>query len=728
MDALPWKPEILDPSVARDVGRLADLRCAGRVLREHDTLDLQLSDLADTRHPGRALTPDERACAIEAIRGGQSPSAYGRYVFFGWTGELVRLLPPAEFAELRLDRNRNKVTREEIARLRQKTVGVVGLSVGNAVALTLALEGACGALVLADFDTLSTSNMNRVRASVTEIGLPKAVIAARQIARIDPYLRVELLSEGITAENADAFVSGVDVCVDECDSVAMKALLRQRCRERGVPVVMETSDRGLLDVERFDLERGRPLLHGLLPEWPVERFQALSADERVGMVARIVGERCVSVRAAASLLELKGTLSTWPQLASDVALGGATVTAAVRRILLGQPMSSGRRYVDLEKLLTSEPEPQPQPERQPQPQSRAEPRPAIPFEALLSAAVRAPSGGNCQPWRFHVDGSTVWVVHDAPRSRTLLDRTGEAAMVALGAAVENLCIAATHHELEPRVTAFPRPDRPDVVARVDLSSGWPKPDPLLDAVFQRVTDRRRPARTALPDATKAALLAAIGSDATLRLREGPLELDLIGEILAEVDRVRFLHPVLHDEMMKELRWTAAAADATRDGMGLDEIEAGDLDKAVMAELSRPDVAAFLRSQNGGSKLGDPARAWIRSASAVGLISALDGSHPAAFAAGRAAQRVWLTATAQGIGLQPVGVVSYMIRHLGTEAEAGYLPRERDALRRADAAIGELFGERASEKRLLLFRLVQAGPPVVRSRRRDLAEVVSLGAP
>ena len=42
----------------------------------------------------------------------------------------------------------------------------------------------------------------------------------------------------------------------------MKVLLRERARELRMPVVMETSDRGVLDVERFDLEPDRPLLHG----------------------------------------------------------------------------------------------------------------------------------------------------------------------------------------------------------------------------------------------------------------------------------------------------------------------------------------------------------------------------------------------------------------------------------------------------------------------------------
>jgi len=43
--------------------------------------------------------------------------------------------------------------------------------------------------------------------------------------------------------------------IEECDSLDMKFLVREAARDRQIPVIMETSDRGVLDVERFDLER-----------------------------------------------------------------------------------------------------------------------------------------------------------------------------------------------------------------------------------------------------------------------------------------------------------------------------------------------------------------------------------------------------------------------------------------------------------------------------------------
>jgi hypothetical protein len=41
--------------------------------------------------------------------------------------------------------------------------------------------------------------------------------------------------------------------------------------------------------------------------------------------------------------------------------------------------------------------------------------------ALVDAASHAPSGDNCQPWRFHWDGEYIRVVFLADRGESLYD-------------------------------------------------------------------------------------------------------------------------------------------------------------------------------------------------------------------------------------------------------------------------------------------------------------------
>src|SRR5207253_859960 len=94
--------------------------------------------------------------------GTTSIEEYGVWIFFPWSGRLVHLLDEEEFVELRTNRNMYKITPEERTVLSTKKIGVIGLSVGQSIALTLAMERSFGEIRLADFDTLDLSNLNRI--------------------------------------------------------------------------------------------------------------------------------------------------------------------------------------------------------------------------------------------------------------------------------------------------------------------------------------------------------------------------------------------------------------------------------------------------------------------------------------------------------------------------------------------------------------------------------------
>src|SRR6202171_586165 len=187
-----------------------------------------------------------------------------RWAYYPWRRTVVSVLGPRAFRLLRLDRNRNLITAAELERLGRLRIGVVGLSVGHAIAYTLAAQGLCGELRVTDFDDLELSNLNRVPATVFDLGVNQAVVCARRIAELDPYLPATVMPAGITDETVGDFLDGLDIVIEECDSRDAKVLIREVARTRRLPVLMATSDRGLLDVERFDIEPSRPIMHGLV--------------------------------------------------------------------------------------------------------------------------------------------------------------------------------------------------------------------------------------------------------------------------------------------------------------------------------------------------------------------------------------------------------------------------------------------------------------------------------
>ena len=125
-----------------------------------------------------------------------------------------------------------------------------------------------------------------------------------------------------------------------------------------IPVVMATSDRGMVDVERFDQEPERPILHGLLGDLDVKLLPGMSSRDKIPHMLRHLEAERLSPRGTASLIEVDRTLSTWPQLASDVVIGASAVAEAVRRIGLDEGLRSGRCRIDVGWALDQLAEPE----------------------------------------------------------------------------------------------------------------------------------------------------------------------------------------------------------------------------------------------------------------------------------------------------------------------------------------------------------------------------------
>lgn len=353
----PWRPLLFDLTDRARRSELERLLAAGAITSVRDTLDDQLAELVVCRNPRLHDAVDDVRARVAEQLAGVPPAHYGTWVLYPWSGRLAHLLPEREFREVRQARNRYKITASEQETLASRLIGVVGLSVGAAGAVTLAQEGVGRRFRLADFDRLALSNVNRLQAAVTEIGVPKVVLAARRMYEIDPYLSIEIWPEGLTEETADAFLTEggpLDLLVEECDDLFVKIFVRERARSHRIPTIMDTNERGMLDVERFDLEPDRPVLHGLLDGVAAADLKGLTAAQKVPYVLRILGPTTRSPRFASSLEAIGRTLTSWPQLASGVALGAALVTDTARRILLERFTGSGRYFVDLDQLIADD--------------------------------------------------------------------------------------------------------------------------------------------------------------------------------------------------------------------------------------------------------------------------------------------------------------------------------------------------------------------------------------
>ena len=123
--------------------------------------------------------------------------------------------------------------------LKRGRVGIAGLGgLGSAVALALARSGV-GSLVLADFDVVEPSNLNRQQFSVGQIGMAKSEALRANVLEANPYVEVRIETVELTAHNVPALFDGVQVLVEAFDRADAKAMLIDAALTgmKGVPVV-----------------------------------------------------------------------------------------------------------------------------------------------------------------------------------------------------------------------------------------------------------------------------------------------------------------------------------------------------------------------------------------------------------------------------------------------------------------------------------------------------------
>ena len=105
------------------------------------------------------------------------------------------------------------------------TVAVCGLGgLGSNIAIALARAG-IGRLILIDFDRVDITNLHRQQYKADQIGLYKTRALAENLKEIAPYISLEIHTERITEENAQALLSGADIICEAFDDAECKAML-----------------------------------------------------------------------------------------------------------------------------------------------------------------------------------------------------------------------------------------------------------------------------------------------------------------------------------------------------------------------------------------------------------------------------------------------------------------------------------------------------------------------
>lgn len=185
---------------------------------------------------------------------------------------------------------------ENINKLKQAKVAVVGLGgVGSVATLALARSG-IGTLVIQDFDVIQESNINRqLIANYTSIGHRKVDVMEEEILKVNPECHVIKLFERFSKESK-LFENDFQYLIDAIDSIEDKFLLIKQSIKNKISFISamgaaKKTDPKQLSVTRIDKTSYDPLAkiirRKLREENIKENFMVVSSTEAPAEIVRL---------------------------------------------------------------------------------------------------------------------------------------------------------------------------------------------------------------------------------------------------------------------------------------------------------------------------------------------------------------------------------------------------------------------------------------------------------
>lgn len=295
---------------------------------------------------------------------------------------------------------------------------------------------------------------------------------------------------------------------------------------------------------------------------------------------------------------------------------------------------------------------------------------------LVAAATLAPNPHNSQPWLFRVRSDRIDLFADASRDIGAIDPFKREKYVGLGAALENLVVAAEATGYRAGVTLMPEGAHSDHAARIELSSGVKHNSFLVDQIAERHTNRY--AFITDKDVPTAALAAIAGlgdastSDARVVWFSSNRQRSHLSSLLVAATEAIIRDP---DQSRSDYQWFRQTWDSIqrqRDGITIDASGLPELTQAL-AKL----LPAQSRHATDEAWLTATRDRHTKTAAAYGIVAVRDATdNRQRLGGGRLLERVHLWTTGHGIALHHM---NQLTERADRERELAIKPQFGDAL-------------------------------------------------
>lgn len=621
-------------------------------------------------------------------------------------------------------RNVGFVTEDEQQILRGKKIAIAGMGgVGGIHLLALTRLGV-GSFAIADFDTYEVANFNRqFGANMKTVNTSKVHTMADMARDINPELKIDVFEQGVTDDNMVEFLKDVDLFVDGFDFfvLGMRARLFKYCHENGIPAVtaaplgMSTAylvfqPDGMSFEQYFRLEKQNQFrqfvrfLIGLAPaKFQIPAIVVADTVDLVGkkgpstpmgclLCAGVVGSEALKI------LLKRGSVYPAPYYHQFDAYQGKWRRGycpggnanPVRKIIERLVYNHFRNLSDQAALRTLQ----------------APVDHGSVLENILEDARWAPSGDNEQPWRFEIlDDMCVHVHFRITLENVIEFNGGEPIYVSAGIFLETMALAAAQRGYRIVWHLEKEADEGFTVVVQLKADEFLDPDQdahLYAHIRTRSVNRKLFHFTPLSAQVMTRLEKAVGPDWRLLWRSGIAEKLKIARLTAQATDIRLRVKENFSMISKIIDWDNMFSPRAVPAKALGISPPTRKIMAWMLKKPQERIEKFNKWMGtGGARLEMDVLPALFSGTLFTMVPADPGktdiraNRSAQIDAGRAVQRLWLEAAAQGVSFQPSYAALVFSYYGGRHQAFSNAPGLTEKAEKLYQDWADLFGENAS---------------------------------
>jgi len=347
------------------------------------------------------------------------------------------------------------------------------------------------------------------------------------------------------------------------------------------------------------------------------------------------------------------------------------------------------------------------------------------IKKIIELALYAPSGENCQPWKFRVDKNVIELINVPERASSLYDWGQRASYLSHGAVIENIELASQELGYAVEIEIFPDKDNPEIVARVKLTKTEIKKDPLYNYIEKRSTNRKPYRDTLLTEEQiKEIVSCSKNNDIKILFIQDKKAKKALAEVGSTNESIMMSNKFLHNFFFSHVNWTKEEDEKKKIGFFIDTLELPPPAKIGFKIFKNWKITNLFNKIGLYKLIGKQNAKIYSSSSGIGIIIIKNMSPENFINSGKIMQRMWLTLTKMGLSLQPLtGVIFFMYKVLAKETEK-FSEDQVKTIKKSYEKIKNIFNLEDSDIVAFMFRVGYAEKPSARSVRFNVEEVIT----